>query len=154
MKNILFILVALISSVFVMLFASCAPDEGMHGQPDGSGPHVSGQVSVTVHSGIGAGQQGAVPTVPAMMPVSTGRVYLSGAYVPSTYWFFDPYLQPTEWYRVVVTIGNADYQVAATNDMVGAMNTYAMSKGFDYVNVSIGTLNADGYSVPQIVSYF
>lgn len=150
MKNLL-----LIASVFVTLFTSCAKDDGMYGQPDGSGPHVSGQVSVTIHSGTGAGQQNVVPTVPVMIPVSTGIVYLSGSTVPKTLWFTDPYLQPTEWYRVIVTIGNADYQVAATNDMIGAMGVYAMSKGYDYVNVSIGNLTgSDGYSVPQIIGYY
>lgn len=150
MKNLLYIF---ISSVFVML-TSC--DGGMHGQPDGSqGPQVTGHGSVTIHSGTGAGQQGAVPTVPVMIPVSTGIVYLSGSTIPKTLWFIDPYLQPTEWYRVIVTIGNADYQVAATNDIIGAMGVYAMSKGYDYVNVSIGNLTgSDGYSVPQIVGYY
>jgi len=150
MKKIKILFIILISFSFTL--TSCADQEHYD---DMSNPHnQGGGVGVTVYGGTGAGQQGSVPTVPVMIPVSTGKVYLSGAYIPSTYWFFDPYLQPTEWYRVIVTIGNADYQVAVTSDMVEDMKVFAMSNGYDFVNVSVGTLVGNGYSVPQVIGYF
>lgn len=151
MKNMKNFLIILISSI-ALVFTSC---EGPGYQPDGTqgpsqgGPQVSGQVVVSI--GGGSPQQG-VPTVPVMAPLLSGIVYMP---VAENYWFTDYSLSyPNERYKTVVTINNQDYQVAVTQATLYAMRSYAINKGYAFVNVSIGTLSGYGYAVPEIIGYY
>lgn len=150
MKNLLLIL---ISSVFVMSFASCAKDDGMYGQPDGSqgpsGPQVSGNVTVTIGN---SGPGGSAPVTPSLpinsawvkYPVNIGSLVL-----------FCPYMQPTEYYSVPLNISNTAVAGCVDGSTRSAINSQVASQGGvagDWVLVSTIFLSCD-YSAEQIVGF-
>lgn len=144
MKNILFILVALISSVFV----SCDPA----GHDDMSQPHNNSNppvVNVTISSGGPGGSAPVTPSLPinsawVKYPVNIGALVL-----------FCPYMQPTEYYSVPLNISNTAVAGCVDGGTRSAINSQVASQGGvagDWVLVSTVFLSCD-YSAEQIVGF-
>lgn len=144
MKNILFILVALISSVFV----SCDPA----GHDDMSQPHNNSNppvVNVTISSGGPGGSAPVTPSLPmytawVKYPIGIGSLAL-----------FCPHMQPTEYRTVPLNADNNLISGCISDDNRSFINTQIISQGGmvgDWALVTTVYLTCD-YSAEEVVGF-
>lgn len=155
MKNLLFIFIALISSVFV----ACDPA----GHDDMSHPHNnqgqggngnSGYVNVTITAGTGGPSVGAPPV--ALPQAGTGWVKLPINIVAPEL-FYSYQVAPYSFYPITIWLSDTQFITGCvTSQTRSTINTTAFSLGYqngDWIEVTHLMLNTEVGSAPQVIEF-
>lgn len=148
MKNLLFILATLISSVFV----SCDPA----GHDEISDPHNNGNIyaNVSVSIGTGGPDVGAPPV--ALPQAGTGWVKLPINIVAPEL-FYSYQVAPYSFYPITIWLSDTQFITGCvTSQTRTTINTTAFSLGYkngDWIEISHLMLNTEAGSAPQVIEF-
>jgi len=153
MKNLLYILIALISSVFI----ACDPA----GHDDMSSPHNNqggngndNYVNVTITAGTGGPGVGAPPV--SLPQAGTGWVKLPINIVAPEL-FHSYQVSPYSFYPISIWVSDTQFITGCiTADTRGTINVSAFSQGYqngDWIEISHLMLNTEAGSAPQVIEF-